>query len=175
MALGLDPGAPSPALIAEARDLLSKPKYWLGGRALSWKATEGRQAGFELRRAALGLTPTVSHASLFVDAYYKPTTVEGSSDKCYFNLIIRGCRAIAVHENGVRNHKNLVGQGRPLFRQRVPHPHLHTPSDDGFGYAEPIDRKPLSDLWQFFLRESNIVGAPPFSAPPLQGQLEFPP
>jgi hypothetical protein len=26
-----------------------------------------------------------------------------------------------------------------------------------------------------FLRESNIVDAPPFDAPPLQGQLEFPP
>lgn len=59
-------------------------------------------------------------------------------------------------------HKNSKGKGRPLYGQVIQGTHIHTWSDDGYGYAEPLDLpKPPegSEAWKRFVNGAGIINS----------------
>ncbi|MDP2834735.1 MAG: hypothetical protein Q8Q28_15820 [Pseudomonadota bacterium] len=81
--------------------------------------------------------------------------------------------ALDVDQDG--QHTNKVGQGRPLFGQRIgPGTHEHTWSEGGYGYAEPLpDFTGFSALFAYFCDKANLEVKGGFKAPPSE-QLNLP-
>lgn len=108
-------------------------------------------------------------AHLFVQCYFKPSSVPGCRDKLSISLCFNHHRVLAIDENGPSTHLNEVGMGRPHFGKRIGHPQLHTVSDDAiYGYAEPISPMSLEGYWNHFLSLANVTNAPPFHLPTMQ-------
>lgn len=152
--------------VAAAREMMALEKLWVAGREIPWKDSKGKPKGFGFRAALTvdGLQPE----GLLVTGYFKPTDVSGVRDKISFSLIY-GVRIFGVDDNGESRHRNDVGIGRPWHGQRVNHPQIHTVSDDGIeGYAEQIDILPMDALWDMFITEARILGAPKLTLPEIQ-------
>jgi hypothetical protein len=108
-------------------------------------------------------------AGLFVQCYFKPSSIHGSPDKLSLSLICKHRRVFAIDENGPSGHFNHVGKGRPYFEKRVGHPQLHTVSDDSIeGYAEPLTSMSAQQYWDYFVHGAGITGAPPLKLPTFQ-------
>ncbi|MGH8118405.1 MAG: hypothetical protein ACREPJ_14085 [Rhodanobacteraceae bacterium] len=135
---------------------------------MTWVDAGGRPRGFKFRER-LALPDGSQPASLFVECYFKPSSIQGSPDKLSLSLICNHHRVFAVDENGPFNHRNEIGVGRPYFGKLVGHPQVHTVSDDGIeGYAEPLERTSFEGYWHYFIAGAGITGAPPFRLPMLQ-------
>lgn len=159
---------PDPTVLAEIRRMVILPKSWVASGEMTWVDAGGRPRGFKFRER-LALQDGSQPASLFVECYYKQSGIQGCPDKLSLGLFFNHHRVLAVDENGPTGHVNSVGIGRPYFGKRVGHPQLHTVSDDAiYGYAEPIQPMSLERLWEYFVSEARITGAPPFKLPILQ-------
>jgi hypothetical protein len=162
---------PDPSLLAELRAMVERPKFWISSGEVSWVDAGGKPRGFKFREH-LAFESGMQPAGLFVDAYYKPSTLSGVPDKLSVGLFYRTHRILAVDEDGPSHHFNSVGIGRPYYMQYVGHPQLHTLSDDAIDdYAEPLRSASLPELWREFLRRASVVDAPDFNPPVLQ--LDF--
>ncbi|WP_146010644.1 hypothetical protein [Xanthomonas arboricola] len=153
------------------REMLAAPKIWVAAGEIAWVDAGGRPKGYKFRAAVSveGLTPD----TLYVEAYYKESTIEGVPDKLSLSLCYRNHRILGLDENGFTRHRNGVGEGRQHYLQLVGHPHLHTISDDAiYGYAEPLEPAEFAAHWATFLGQASIENAPAFSLPP--GQRELP-
>lgn len=169
---GKTSGAPEPSLVAEIRRVIATPKTWVAGGEMAWVDAGGRPKGHTFRER-LSLPDGSQPATLFVDAYFKPSGIQGCPDKLSLSLCYLRHRVFAVDENGPSGHVNIVGVGRPYYGQRVGHPQVHTVSDDCIcGYAEPLESMPFERYWDYFVDAAGITGAPPFQLPTLQ--LGFP-
>jgi len=154
--------------IARARQIVAQPKQWAGPVAVPWRTDFGKR-GFVFL-TALTIDGTQPEG-LFVKGYFKADGIGGVRDKLSLGLI-RGARLVGLDEGGMTTHRNHVGVGRPYYGLRVGVPHLHSISDDAIeGYAEPIEVAPLDELWELFLRQANIIHAPPLSLPVIQRPL----
>ncbi len=92
-----------------------------------------------------------------------------SSDKYNCGLIYRGLRVYAVDFDPDGQHTNKVGKGRPWFGKRFgPGTHEHSWSDDGAGYAEPIepDFGSLKALFEFFCQRAKLKILNGYVSPP---------
>lgn len=160
--------APDPSLVAEIRQVISLPKAWVAAGEMGWVDAGGRPKGFTFRER-LSLPDGSQPANLFVQSYFKPSTIQGCPDKLSISLFFNHHRVFAVDENGRSGHVNHVGVGRPHFGQRIGHPQVHTVSDDCiYGYAEPLESMTFEGYWDYFVSEARITGAPPFQLPILQ-------
>lgn len=165
-------GAPDPSIVAEIRRVIALQKTWVASGEMPWVDTGGRPRGFTFRER-LALPDGSQPASLFVQCYFKPSSIQGCADKLSIGLFFLHNRVFAIDENGPSNHVNTVGVGRPYFGRTVGHPQVHTVSDDCiYGYAEPMESMSFEGYWDYFVREVRITGAPPFRLPTLQ--LGFP-
>lgn len=157
---------------ADALAAVAMPKEWAGGRPIAWSRQS--QVGFPLHskaRAPLKFNGVVQEGC-FIDLYHKISIIPGVPDKVSFSLMVNGARVMGLDENGPTSHLNKVGKGLAHFMSTVDHPHLHVPASDGTpGYADPIDRQPIDQLWQLFCARANIKGAPPFNFPATDAQL----
>lgn len=161
-------GLPDSTVVAEIRRTIALPKSWVASGEIAWVDAGGRPRGFTFRER-LALPDGSQPASLFVECYFKPSSIQGCADKLSRGLFFNHHRVFGVDENGPSGHLNIVGVGRPYFQKRVGHPQVHTVSDDCiYGYAEPLELMPLEDYWDYFISEAGIVGAPPFQLPTLQ-------
>ncbi len=161
---------PDPETVRELRDMLAAPKAWVAAGEITWVDAGGRPKGYKFRAALSvgGHTPD----TLYVDAYYKQSSIEGVPDKLSLSLFYRNERILGLDENGASHHRNDVGVGREYFLKRVDHPHLHTISDDAIcGYAEPLERADFTAHWDTFLAHAGIDNAPAFRLPPGQREL----
>jgi len=139
---------------------------------MTWVDAGGRPKGFRFRER-LALPDGSQPATLFVDAYFKPSGIPGCPDKLSLSLCYLNYRIFAIDENGPTGHINVVGVGRPYYGQRVGHPQVHTVSDDCiYGYAEPLEPMALERYWDYFTESASIIDAPPFQLPTMQ--LGFP-
>lgn len=164
---------PDPLLIDDLRRIVSIEKSWISSGPMVWVDAGGRPKGFKLREH-LALHGGLQPATLFVDLYLKHSSIPGASDKLSISLFYRNFRVLGIDENWPSRHFNEVGIGRPYFKRAVDHPHLHTVCDDGIeGYAEPISSAHLSSYWQQFVSMTNIVGAPEFTEPTTQLDLQI--
>lgn len=154
--------------ITRARQIVAQPKQWAGPVTVPWRTDLGKR-GFGFL-AALTIDGTQPEG-LFVKGYFKADGIGGARDKLSLGLI-QGARLVGFDEGGMATHRNHVGVGRPYYGLRVGVPHLHTISDDAIeGYAEPVEVAPLDKLWELFLRQANIIHAPPLSLPVIQRPL----
>lgn len=112
---------------------------------------------------------------LRLELYFKKSTLFGVPDKLYMNLFVDGALCFCLHENGPAEHLNKIGIGMPHYQKQIGHPHMHTPVGDGtYGYAEPVERTPIGNLWCLFLERANILEAPQLTLPDkMQGVLDL--
>jgi len=162
---GSGAGRPDPMVVADIRRMISLPKAWVASGEMTWVDAGGRPRGYKFRER-LALSDGSQPASLFVDCYFKPSSIQGCPDKLSLGLYFNHHRVLAVDENGPSGHFNHIGAGRQYFGKRVGHPQVHTVSDDGiYGYAEPLESMPYERYWDYFVSEAGITGAPPFQLP----------
>lgn len=167
-------GRPSADELKRLRQAVSAPKIWVAGAEIGWVLNgAGPPPGHKFRAPlAFEEKPDVQPADLFVSGYYKDSTIPGVPSKLSLGLVYSGKRVIGIDDGGPSCHYNHVGQGMPHFQQEVGHPQLHTIVDDAiYGYAEPLEPGTPTSFWDLFLKLANIEGAPGFTLP--EGQLEM--
>lgn len=159
---------------ADALAGIAIPKKWAGGKSIKWRP-QGQNGFPHSHKARTTLSVNgVIQEGYFVDLFHKASSLDGVPDKVAFVLIVSGARVMALDENGPSDHLNTVGLGQPFYQQIPDHPHLHIPVQESTsGYAEPITRAPIEDLWRLFLKRANINSAPTFNFPAENGQLEL--
>ena len=77
-----------------------------------------------------------------------------------FALWNLGERVFATDFQPVSRHKNNAGKGRPLYGQWIKGMHIHTWSDDGYGYAELMSQTEVPEgqqAWEIFCKMAGIV------------------
>ena len=159
---------PDASLVAEIRRVIAVPKAWVASGEMTWVDAGSRPRGFTFRER-LALPDGSQPASLFVECYFKPSSVQGCADKLSLSLIVHHHRVFGLDEDGPSNHLNSVGIGRPYFGKRIGHPQVHTISDDCIvGYAEPIEPMSFEGYWDHFVAKTRITGAPSFKLPTQQ-------
>ena len=95
--------------------------------------------------------------------------VGASGDKYNCGLLYWSERIYAVDFDPDGQHTNKVGKGRALYGKRIgPGTHVHTWSEDGYGYAEPIspDFPDFSALFNYFCQKANLTVESGFKSPP---------
>ncbi len=160
--------APDATVVADIRRVIGTPKAWVATGEMAWIDNVYKPRGFKFRER-LALPDGSQPATLFVECYFKPSSIQGNPDKLSLGLFVQNQRALAIDINGPSRHVNSVGVGRPFYGQRVGHPQIHTVSDDAlYGYAEPIESMSNEGYWEYFVTQAGITGAPPFKLPILQ-------
>lgn len=151
---------------ADALNAISVKKSWEGGAGIIWRPQGGK--GFpHSHKSLINLSVNgVIQEGYFLDLYHKKSALDGVPDKVSMTLAVSGARILALDENGPSVHVNAVGKNFPFFMKRADHPHIHIPvPEHTSGYAEPIERMDIGELWIEFLQRANIAGAPPFTPP----------
>jgi len=141
----------------EAIEFIDVNKVW-EPEAIRWIEVDrgGWPVTFEFR--ATLLRHRISIEGAWVVLRYKRNVNDSLPDLINFVLLYQNERILALDEDGERTHNNKVGQGMPYYGKRIEHPHIHIPVQDSMGgYAEPLERKPINDLWRDFLDHANIL------------------
>lgn len=164
---------PEATLVTELRQMVHLPKRWVSSGGIAWVDAGGKPKGLRFRES-LAIETGLMPATLFVNGYFKPSSVPGAADKLSLSVFYKNYRILGLDEDGPSLHRNSVGIGRPYFQQSVGHPQVHTISDDAiYGYAEPIDRSDFSAYWIEFCQLASIADAPQFSLPPAQQEMKL--
>jgi hypothetical protein len=126
-----------------AKELSARdPAYWQYESPVSVVATD--MATLEDVRLVMRWRPSIGE---------KPAVTN-------FSLLVGGARAYGVDYGPWYKHtNNKAGRGRPLWNQTFRGSHEHLWSDDGEGYAEPLNEVEPIDLeaaWLAFLRRANF-------------------
>lgn len=78
-----------------------------------------------------------------------------------FSLLVNGVRAYGLDYGPWYKHtNNKAGRGRPLWNATIKGSHEHLWSDDGEGYAEPLNGPEPVDLeaaWNAFLKRAKFA------------------
>ncbi len=145
-------------------------KHWTAGPVIEWVQSSLHHWPHTYKHRSILQVGDRMEEGLFVQLEYKGGTVGDIPERLYFGLHVGGARTLAIDEDGVTGHTNTVGLGRPFYKQRIGHPHIHLPVQEAsYGYAEPLERQPVDVLWNQFLQRANIVGAPPLNLPDMLG------
>lgn len=155
---------------ATAVKVIDTPKFWLPNSEFAWAQTSVKKfpSSYKLR---LGLEVETSGGriepeGLFIECFFKKSFIDLIPDTLYMSLLVQNARVFGIDENGPGGHINRVGLGMPFYQQQVNHPHMHIPADESsYGYAEPISRQPIKELWNLFLKQANIYEAPSIILP----------
>lgn len=146
-------------------------KHWTAGPFIEWVQSSLHNWPNTYKHRSILRVGDRLEEGLFVQLEYKEGTIGEVPERLYFGLHVGGARSLAIDEDGVTGHTNTVGLGRPFYKQRVGHPHVHLPVQEAsYGYAEPIMRAPVEELWQQFLQRANIMGAPKLNLPDMLGR-----
>ena len=153
----------------EARRAIETLKVWPRNTQFVWKkpATKKLPAPYSFRTSlALDTEQSRFAESWFIELYYKKSILPGVRDTLSITFIVNKARIVAVDDNGPSSHMNKVGVGLPFYQQVIGHPHLHIPvTDASYGYAKPLSSTTTQALWELFLTEANITGAPRLELP----------
>ena len=93
--------------------------------------------------------------------------VGAASVKYNCGLLYRNERVYAIDFDPDGQHTNNAGMGRPHYHQRIgPGTHEHTWSEDGGGYAEPL--QDFAHLFEYFCTKATLQVEGGFRRPPGQ-------
>ncbi len=164
---------PGKANYSDAKAAIEVAKTWRGGRSIQWAEHGGKGMPDHYKcRSPLEVNGVIQEA-LFIDLYFKRSILTGVPDKLCFSLMFNHARVMGLDENGPTRHRNSVGTGLAHYMQIVDHPHWHIPVPDGTpGYAEPLSRQPIAELWRIFCLRANINDAPVLTLPHQTAQME---
>ncbi|GAA4400460.1 hypothetical protein [Quisquiliibacterium transsilvanicum] len=142
-------------------------------RRLEWvRRPSEREAQWYEAVSPVAVNGVIQEATTLRIQWRPPT---GSRLEMYnAGLLFLGKRIYAVDYDPDKTHKNKCGIGRPYFGKKIgPGTHVHTPSQDGTGYAEPMDDfGALERLFHYFVTSARIdVPGGLAKTPPLQLQL----
>lgn len=100
-------------------------------------------------------------------AQWRPSN-GAAQEKYNCAFLFHGLRVYAVDFEPDGQHTNKAGKGRPYYGQRIgPGTHEHSWSDDGEGYAEPMnDFANLAALFDYFCEKSKLDVASGYVSPP---------
>lgn len=96
--------------------------------------------------------------------------VGAASEKLNCGLFYQNERVYAIDFDPDTKHTNKVGLGRAQYRQQFgPGTHEHTWSEEGYGYAEPLqDFADFAALFAYFCTKANLQIEGGFKRPPAQ-------
>ena len=153
--------------VADVDLFLSAPKSAVS--AIEWRPTLSRKDvqwwGWD---CAIEIEGTVPEGTRII-LQWRPI-VGAASAKYSCGLLYRTDRVYAVDLDPEALHTNKVGLGRAQYRQRFgPGTHEHTWSEDGYGYAEPIqDFVDFAALFAYFCTKTTLKVEGGFRLPPSQ-------
>lgn len=145
--------------LGEVQAIMARPKSLVSDMA--WTYRHGKQTfSWLCSRMAVQFDDDVAVPEQFyVIAQWRKKNIS-IPEHWVFNLLYKGNRIYALHVQPTSIHENLVGKGRPAYKQEIGGLHEHTWSEEGDGYAEPIDL-PLNKpeiVWKQFLKRAKISG-----------------
>jgi hypothetical protein len=144
--------------LSEISGLLAKKKKLV--RAMAWAVKPNRKDGgwYEFISAVADSNTGVVFEGVSVNAQWRPAVGDRSA-VFYVGLVMDNARVYAIDVAPLDRHKNMIGAGRPYYKQEITGAHEHTWSAEGGGYAEPvtaIDASNQHDVWSLFLKNANI-------------------
>lgn len=165
---------PGKASYSDAQGAIAAAKRWRGGQVMQWAAHGGKGVPDHYKcRSPLEINGVIQEG-LFVDLFFKKSLLGGVPDKLYFSLMFNHARVMGLDENGPTRHLNSSGKGLAHHMQVIDHPHWHIPAPDCTpGYAEPVERQPIAELWRMFCARANINNAPGLSLPNQTAQMDL--
>lgn len=144
--------------LAEAEEVLSREKVL--HTDMRWTTNRGKMQ-FQWFQARI-ILEYADEVALPEDLYVHCQwikRVKSIPEQWTFAVMYNDCRIYAIDVQPQDAHgNNRAGKGRPYFKQEIPGIHEHTWSQEGYGYAEPIE-VPLDQpeiIWQMFLARANI-------------------
>ena len=154
--------------VADVAVFLSTPKRAVSG--IEWrpgllKRTDVQWWDWDCAIELDGVVPEGTRIIL----QWRPT-VGAASAKYGCGLLFRNDRVYAIDFDPEALHTNKVGLGRAQYRQRFgPGTHEHTWSEEGYGYAEPIqDFSDFAQLFEYFCTKTSLQVEGGFRRPPSQ-------
>lgn len=157
--------------VESANAFLATPKQILG--RLEWVRRPSQREAQWYEAVGPLVANGVVHEATTLRLHWRPPS--GARLEMYnASIIFLGARIYAVDYDPDKTHKNKVGIGRPYFGKKIgPGTHVHTPSHDGLGYAEPVDDfGSMERLYSHLLSAAN-VSAPHGIPPPPPDQLSL--
>lgn len=154
--------------VAEATQFLTVPKRAV--LAMDWRpGLSKRDVQWWKWDTALLVNGSVPEATRVV-LQWRPA-VGAAASKMNLSLLYREQRVYGVDFDELTRHTNKIGKGRPFYRKMIDSPaHEHTWSEEGYGYAEPLDPSPTSpaELFVVFCSKINLTLDGGFRPPPSQ-------
>ena len=153
--------------VADVDLFLSAPKSAVS--AIEWRPTLSRKDvqwwGWDCAIEIAGVVPEGTRIIL----QWRPI-VGAASAKYSCGLLHRNDRVYAIDFDPEALHTNKVGLGRSQYRKRFgPGTHEHTWSEEGYGYAEPIqDFADFTALFAYFCTKTTLQVEGGFRRPPSQ-------
>lgn len=154
--------------VAEATQFLIVPKRVV--LAMDWRpGLSKRDVQWSKWDAALLVDGSVPEGTRVV-LQWRPSL--GSAPcKMNLSLLYREQRVYGIDFDDSGRHTNKIGKGRPFYRKMIDTPaHEHTWSEEGYGYAEPLDPSPDSaaELFALFCNKTNLSADGGYKPPPSQ-------
>jgi hypothetical protein len=149
---------------AEAQAIIDIPKLTV--RPMEWIAKKSASNPQWMEFVSVCRIENEIREDLFFRTQFRAakTQVIGDStiefDAIFNAAITAGGERIFAIDADATQHTNKIGVGRPLYKKALQgRYHMHTWSDEGYGYAEPIDDD-LNDielLVNYFLPRANLT------------------
>lgn len=148
--------------VAEVQTVIKRQKQLVAPMAWAKKLNHTEPVWFEYRSALeFEDDPTETPEGLFIVCQWKRK--EGSKPENWtFGLLYRNLRIYAIDVQPLASHKHEAGKGKPFHRLLIRGNHEHTWSEEGYGYAEPVNFLSTDGaaVWSEFQARAGIVEAP---------------
>lgn len=163
-----------PTSVAEAQEVLSRPKVLASD--MLWPLRRGKlEFGWVEAKLLVQFSDEMVVAEDFVVSCQWRKQGRKIPEHWCFSVLYQGDRIYAIDVQPEGKHMNSAGKGRPFYKQWINGVHEHFWTDEGYGYAEPID-VPLGQpeiVWRIFLSRANIFLADFFHPDENEPELEL--
>jgi hypothetical protein len=144
--------------LAEAEEVLAREKALHAD--MHWSTAKGRMKfqWYQSRIILLYSDDVAIPEGLYVQCqWYR--RMKSIPERWNFSLFFDDERIYGIDVQPSSPHRNNVGKGRPLYKQMIAGTHEHMWSQEGYGYAEPLnvptDQPEI--IWKMFLKRANIA------------------
>lgn len=144
--------------LAEAEEVLAREKVL--NTDMQWTTTRGKMKfqWYQSRIILLYSDEVAIPEGLYVHCQWQ-RRMKSIPERWNFSVMYEDQRIYGIDVQPSSPHRNDAGKGRPLYKKVIDGTHEHTWSEEGYGYAEPINvpRNQPEIIWQMFLKRANIA------------------